>query len=323
MKTTPTTVCAVLLFAGCGVRVIGDLGDERSTTEDFKAGAAGISAVQGGSAASSSAGESGLGGRESSEAGAPTQGSAGDTDVGGAPPTIPELTAVPVAHLKLDECDGGPVLDTESDVTGARYEVGCDIGIVGRAASFPAEPATSETEPRRIELADEPRFAFTHELTIAAWIKPEQGSGLQQAILGKWFNMDSFLLLIRQVPDGAGQLSRRYAFGIAEPEGMWGRPSEVLSPEPVKLGVWTHVAGVYRWSPNGQVGHITLYVNGQPVAETNTKIGTDGLQQSTTPIRIGFVDQSDSFVGLIDEVRLYDVALGPEIAALYLDPQHP
>jgi hypothetical protein len=135
--------------------------------------------------------------------------------------------------------------------------------------------------------------------------------------------MDSFQLSIREVIVEGGQLSPRFAFTVSEPEPTWGRSTDAISPEEVELGVWTHLAGVYNWSANGQVGRITLYVNGQPVAETTTKVGTDGLQQSLKPVTIGYAGDFAPFVGLIDEVRLYDVALGPELAWLYLDPAHP
>ncbi|HXK16657.1 MAG TPA: LamG domain-containing protein, partial [Polyangiaceae bacterium] len=231
----------------------------------------------------------------------------------------PSLTAVPIAHLALDEC-AGPASDSQSQAAGTRFNVGCTDGVAGKAASFSAD--VSDQGPRRIELADEPRFAFSHELTVAAWVRPEAGVGIQP-IVAKWYAMDMFELAVRYVTDGQGHASPRFAFSIAEPEGDWGRPADAISPDEVVLQQWAHVAGVYRWSPDGQVGHITLYVNGQPVADTSTKVGTDGLQQSTRPVTIGYADQGSQFVGSIDEVRLYNVALGPEIAWLFLEPTHP
>jgi hypothetical protein len=231
---------------------------------------------------------------------------------------LPLLTALPVARFKLDECEG-PALDASSDATGLRVGVECTAGVQGSAALFPAPPAA---DAARIEFADEPRFAFTHELTVAAWVKPQAGGPLR-SIVSKWYGLDSFQLMVREVIDADGNFSPRYVFAIAEPENEWGRPAEAISASPVELDVWTHVAGVYRWSADGQVGKITLYVNAQPVAETSTKVGTDGLQQSQRPIQIGFVEPGGAFVGGIDEVRLYDVALGPELAWLFLDPNHP
>jgi hypothetical protein len=238
---------------------------------------------------------------------------------GGEAPVLPPLTAVPVAHLKLDECDG-PVVDSRSEETGVRHDADCVDGVLGKAAHFSA--VTSENGPRRLELADSPRFAFTHELTVAAWVKPEPGPYIQ-AIVDKWYALDMFELALRYVMDGEGKLSPRFSFSIAEPENEWGRPAEAVSPIEVDFEHWSHVAGVYRWSPDGQVGHITLYVNGQAVAQTSTKVGTAGLQQSTRPLMVGYADQGAQFTGSIDEVRLYDVALGPELGWLFREPAHP
>lgn len=291
-------------FAGaCGMRTIGRMGD----TGDQVAGAPASS----GAPSVGEGGQTATGGRPSGEDGDHTQengGAAGER--GAAKP--PLLDALPIAHFKLDECDG-PALDAQSDATGVREGVQCGPGVQGSAAVFPGGG--------RIEFANEPRFDFTYELTVAAWVKPLPG-GPTRSIVNKYYNLDAFHLLVREVGDAADNISPRYVFTIVEPENQWGRPSEVISPMPVELGVWTHVAGVYRWSPNGEVGKITLYVNGEPVAESGTKVGGNGLQQSSRPIQIGFAEPGASFVGSIDDVRLYDVALGPELAWLYLDPAH-
>lgn len=328
---------------GCGVRTIGSLGDPQPEPSGSGGDASGVIPRSAGSGGAAGAGSSGgplitlgggplaAGGSGSSSGGnsvtsaggtnevsAGVAGQSGSTGGGGvAESELPMLSVLPVARFKLDECEG-PALDVMSDTTGVRTNVACAAGVQGSAAVFAADTAEGG---RRIELADEPRFAFTHELTVAAWVKPSNGGPLR-AIVSKWYGLDAFLLMVREVVDGEGLLSPRFAFAIAEPENDWGRPAEVISPSPVELDVWSHVAGVYRWSPDGKVGQITLYVNAQPVATTSTKVDTNGLQQSTRPIQIGFVEPAGSFVGSIDEVRLYDVALGPEIAWLWLDPKH-
>jgi hypothetical protein len=267
----------------------------------------------GGAATAAGTTPGGAAGDSQTSAGADVGGAGGESGAGGEPP---ELTAVPVAHLKLDECTGADAADVESSALGMRINVGCTDGVLGKAADFSLSPSG-----QRVELAEAARFDFTHELTVAAWVKPAASSAVG-AIVGKWYGNDSFLLSLREVLDQDGHTSTRFAFSIAEPEGTWGRPADVISPFEVPMGVWSHVAGVYKWSPNGQVGHITLYVNGKPVGDTSTKVGTDGLQQSTRPVMIGFVEEYAPFVGAIDEVRLYNVALGPELAWLYSDPSH-
>jgi hypothetical protein len=322
-----------LCLSGCGVRVIGQLGPD-----ELSAGAAGMS----GSGAASTAGSGGAAGvaggavtnggaqvagaasvagmsavTAGAQAGGAESGGAGGADAGGEGGEPPELTAIPIAHYKLDDCTGDDVIDSQSSTLGKRIGAGCANGVLGMAANFDLGPSA-----QLIELAEEPRFDFTHELTVAAWIKPRDVPAMG-AIVGKWYGQDSFLLNVREVLDQDGNPSPRYAFSIAEPEGTWGRPADVISPFEVEYNVWTHVAGVYKWSADARVGHITLYVNGKAVADTSTKVGTDGLQQSLKPVTIGFVEEYAPFVGVIDEVRLYDVALGPELAWLYRDPSHP
>lgn len=364
MKSQRLLASLALLAAGCGMRVIGDLGDDASGVVAGASGSssstspggasalptpngagtvatggmpttlggtttgggtsttggttpqAGTSATAGAGGTLTSAGAAGEGGESTLDSDTGVDSAAGQ---GGEAPTLPPLTAVPIAHLKLDECDG-PVVDSQSEETGVRHDADCVAGVLGKAAHFSA--VASDNGPRRLELADSTRFAFTHELTVAAWVKPEPGPYIQ-AIVDKWYALDMFELALRYVMDGEGKLSPRFAFSIAEPENEWGRPAEAVSPVEVDFEHWSHVAGVYRWSPDGQVGHITLYVNGQAVAETSTKVGTTGLQQSARPLMVGYADQGAQFTGSIDEVRLYDVALGPELGWLFLEPAHP
>lgn len=309
-------------LAGCGVKVIGqlDMGEPGGSTSGgapmagapSKAGSGGKvtnggAQVGGGApiAGNTQMGEAGSGGAGGAEVG-------GEGGEGGEPA---QLTVEPVAHLKLDECEGSDAQDLKSTASpGTRINVGCAKGLIGNAATFSLVPSS-----QRVELAEEPRFDFLHELTVAAWVKPAESSQVG-AIVGKWYGQDSFLLAVREVLDSEGHASTRFAFSIAEPEGTWGRPVDVISPAEVTMGVWTHVAGVYEWSPTA--AHITLYVNGKAVASSSCKVGAPGLQQSARPVTIGFVEEYAPFIGAIDEVRLYDVALGPELAWLYRDPSH-
>src|SRR5258706_527288 len=121
--------------------------------------------------------------------------------------------------------------------------VGCGARMIGEGGGGSASRGTASGSnagspgadgARRVELAEEPRFDFSHELTVAAWVKPE-ASSVAGAIVGKWYAKDSFLLGVRQVTGGDGLPSLRYAFSIAEPEGDWGRPTDAISPTAVEL----------------------------------------------------------------------------------------
>jgi hypothetical protein len=101
--------------------------------------------------------------------------------------------------------------------------------------------------------------------------------------------MDSYILLIDK---------GIYSFAVAFPGGQWGSTVNVSTPSTVD--VWAHVAGVF----NGQ--HLFLYLNGQLAAQVAAK---GRLQDSNRPICIGNHPSWNAFMGLIEEVRLYDVAL--------------
>ncbi len=86
---------------------------------------------------------------------------------------------------------------------------------------------------------------------------------------------------------------------------------------------WYHVAGTYDQAS----GALRLFIDGQPSGESDA--GRGGIDRSTSPLQIGKgreMSQSDpvrantfaadfSFDGLIDEVRIHDVALTPERVA--------
>jgi hypothetical protein len=84
----------------------------------------------------------------------------------------------------------------------------------------------------------------------------------------------------------------------------------------IPADAWVHVAATVRGPTD-----MTLYVNGQPVPGTYS--GTGGpLTHSSAPARIGnmtLVPANRPWLGMLDEVRLYDCSLpAQEVAALFL-----
>ena len=112
--------------------------------------------------------------------------------------------------------------------------------------------------------------------------------------------------------------------------GAWEQLSVPNSPpykdaNHLNLFRWYHMAGTY----NQQDGKMLLYVNGRMVAEKSN--GKDGVQTCNADVRIGMAGVRSSPVdgggpsefgidGLIDEVKIYDAALGgDQIASLVQD----
>ena len=66
------------------------------------------------------------------------------------------------------------------------------------------------------------------------------------------------------------------------------------------MGSWTHVALTYDGSL------LRLYVNGVQAASANV---SGAIQSSSSPLWIGGNQYDENFVGLIDDVRVYNRAL--------------
>jgi hypothetical protein len=224
------------------------------------------------------------------------------------------------------ECDAVAVDSTERH-PGTAQGIQCvPDGPIGTAASFPASwiptgdaSAHCNSAPC-VDVPDAPDLHLQYAITVAAWVKPNPGDGIR-TILGKWNAPDMFFLYLSG--DGDGQ--SRYGFGVAEPEGEFGRHSDVRAPVSLPYGVWTHVAGTYEWTPDGGTGHgtISLWINGELVQSGQTGWGLGGLQQSPVDLTIGWSFGASNFDGELADVRMYDVALGSSVKALFLNPAQP
>ena len=212
-------------------------------------------------------------------------------------PTFP----LPVAYWSFDRCDGGIVLDDRNtdDATDASLIDGASCtsfsgGRFGPAGSF-------DGIDDRAEIPNNARLNFTgNALSISAWVRPDAVQG--GTIVNKWYAMDSYMLALQN-----GQ----YAFTVAFPGGTWGTTVDVYAP--ATPGVWTHVAGVWDGTTS------RIYLNGV-LQDSAPASGT--LQQSTRPVVIGSHPGWASFDGLIDEVRLYNVALSSaQVTGLAAPPE--
>ncbi len=106
--------------------------------------------------------------------------------------------------------------------------------------------------------------------------------------------------------------------------GLGGRPSarvlvgareEAAGTGAIPLNTWTHLAATYDG------GTLTLWVNGSPVGSRSV---TGSILASTGALRLGGSQARDWFRGRIDEVRIYDRALGAEeIARRHADAGQP
>jgi hypothetical protein len=135
---------------------------------------------------------------------------------------------------------------------------------------------------------------FSTGLTVSAWLSIWDNRYAN--IIGRWFDVDSFLLL----SDGTD-----FIFTVARPDGEGGVGLDYHVNTPVVLYRWVHVVAVF----NGQL--ITLYVDGR-FAQAALVDPPGPLQQTARPLQMGGLDLAGSyFKGMIDEVMLFDVPLDP------------
>ena len=157
-------------------------------------------------------------------------------------------------------------------------------GMLGNAAEFAGDAW--------IEIPDVVDFERTDAFSIAAWIQP-QGVG---CVISKTDDADSMR--------GFDVTLRKGKAVVNLVHRLNGDAIQVSTASSILSGQWQHLLVTYDGSSRA-VG-ITIYVDGQaqPV-----EIGQDNLTRSmrnNQPVRIGRLQASGSFSGLIDDVRIYD-----------------
>jgi len=143
-----------------------------------------------------------------------------------------------------------------------------------------------------------------NEVTLSAWLKPATSGNYQGIIMHGGLNFDTYALYIR--PD-----SKEVAFKTSGTSNDWISIKNVAN---LWDGDWHHLAVTYNGSQKviylDSVAIITVDATGtiEPGAGYNLLIGAGRDTESPTLL----------YIGLIDEVRIYNYALtGSQIADLY------
>jgi hypothetical protein len=179
--------------------------------------------------------------------------------------------------------------------------VSAELGVVGTAASFSGHSSG-------IRCPDAPKFRKPGPFTLCCWEKWGGDEETKNArTLGQW------------TPSaGAWQIYRRdRQWGVSMTVDVGASaPVNVGAVTPVTGSDWRHVAVRFDGT------QITLFVDGAPVKQTDIAthratreaLGADSTPPQSiarVPVDAVFLIGS-GFPGLIDEVRLYDVALTDE-----------
>ena len=214
------------------------------------------------------------------------------TDSGGAVTTSSPVSITvqqaapsgPVAAYAFDE-GSGPTL---TDRTGNGHNgaiLGADWttqGHSGRALSF-------DGGTDMVTVPDHASLDLTNAFTIESWVKPDS--------LNDWR-----MVLLKEAPPSTLAYGLYASSNGARQPSAWTQGGVVLGPGSTSVGAWTHLATTY------ENGTMRLYVNGQLVASNSS---VPASQPSSGPLRIGGTSiwASETFDGLIDDVRIYGRAL--------------
>lgn len=154
--------------------------------------------------------------------------------------------------------------------------------------------------------------------TYSAWISPRtSGESNFGTIIGTDVGGGAFTGLVWSLCSGDAECSSQsntlqlYQF-FSGNDGIWHTGANTIT-----LNAWNHVALVY--DSGSSTNEPVFYINGVLAATTEVQNPT-GTRVTDTDFHIGAYDDSDNFGfdGLIDEVRVYNRALGAsEIAKLY------
>jgi len=206
----------------------------------------------------------------------------------------------PIAEYRFDECawDGsaGEVLDSIGKNHGKAQGGAKTVasGILGRAARFRAEDQQYIDVPHSQDL----EMSIGNQITVAGWINQ---SSMQTA---DWITLlsksnHSYALQLQD-----GNMPR---FTIYDDTNYTGnnRWRSVNANSTISQGTWYHLAGTY----DGE--QVRIYINGvlQNASINAGKLSNSNLQP------LFFADNSGAtgryFDGMIDEFKIYDVALSP------------
>jgi len=196
-----------------------------------------------------------------------------------------------VLHLKFDEGNGAVTADTSA--TGLQATLEGDYewtsGMFGQAVAFTDGRAVlSESSPLDLP-----------QITVMAWVNP--ASIVSVDATNHWENQNSIYGKAGSAGDDSVVLSLTGSDGVFFYVDQGGNQMLFVLDAGVELDQWQHIAATY----DGTM--MRVFLNGEQIGEL--AVTGDIIENPILPTVGGRSDTSVSFVGAIDEVKVYDRAL--------------
>ncbi|MCM8795027.1 MAG: hypothetical protein NC819_04415 [Candidatus Omnitrophica bacterium] len=205
-----------------------------------------------------------------------------------------------VLYLKLD--DGAGTTATDSSGNGFNGTLANGPSWNDEVAPIPSSNPYSisfDGADDSVNVSSASLLNPTLAFTISGWIYADAVAG--GTILAKWNTTGNLRQYKLELSSGKLKLT-------ASTNGQSSGERSVTSTGSISTGTWTHVAGVYE----GDI--MKVYID---AVSTSASFSVASAFTGTTSLRLGREEGGSYFDGLIDEVKLYNIALtDAEIAVL-------
>lgn len=217
--------------------------------------------------------------------------------------------ADPVAHYKLDENAGASKVVSNGPGWPVRLRGSAALGAAGKNGTALSMDGTNGFAESTLPVVD-----TTKSFTVSAWVKPTE-HGMKNILAQNATFQSAFQLGIQS--QGKPVFKKPSTDTKDGDGGTW---QAAIADDPLPIGEWSHVAGVY--DENAQ--QLRLYVNGELQAATN---GVTPLLESNGFLEIGRSLYNGTFTnywpGSIDDVHAFSDPLSDAQAQQLADGATP
>jgi len=210
-----------------------------------------------------------------------------------------------VAHWKFDEAEGSVAYDSAGSNDGVVYGATWVDGVVEGALDF-------DGVDDYVAAPDDDALTGMSALTVSTWVRINTISWADRAGLVCKFYWDGDRAYVLELGRNSEADRSTVCWNVAPATDV---PTALLvcGTTELQAGQWYHIAATF------EADHQEIYVNGVEEADVVDGSIADGIPNNDQPLYIGYHTDEDSyFDGLMDDVRILDVALSAgEVLELY------